>query len=329
MSVLATDILIKSMLEYGINDLRANTWILDDVFGSLATDPLSKDQYGYKMVKAAKDWFMGNDIRVYLAYRMDNPTFPCITIAPAATEEAIDRTSLADEGLLEEIDVKGIQIQPQMVYPPFTPAAYNKNNGIIKLPSPLNTELIVPGQFLVSKRSGKAYQILAVMSTTEFRIKKNVNDDFTDAYIVPPTSLWNLHREITFFRESYILGCHAQSDFIQAVWLRQLVMYMLLRYKEAYLEARGFELSTFHASPLDKNPYFEAERVYSSAITLSGTVECTWIKFIAPKLHSVRQNVYIVDGPKTPPGYTTVAKNQGWQMEGDIINTDDEDCNDE
>lgn len=321
MSVLATDILIKTMLEAAIDDLRANQWLLDDVFSGLVTDPLSKDQYGYKMVKAAKDWFISNDIKVYSAFRIDTPTFPCLTIAPAPADEATDRASLADEGSIEDFDPQGTELQPQVVYPSFTPAAYNRATGMVTFPSGTTTDYIVPGQFLVSRRSGKAYQILQCLSTVDFTIKADVKDDFTDAYIVPPTALWNLHREQTFIRESYSIGCHAQSDPVQATWLRQIVLYSLCRYKEAFLEARGFELSTFRAGPMDKNPYFEAEQVYSSVVNLSGTVELSWIKFVAPKLQSAQQGIRIIDGPKTPPGYEEMAKNQGWHMEGDDFST--------
>jgi len=65
-------------------------------------------------------------------------------------------------------------------------------------------------------------------------------------------------------------------------------MYILLRYKEAYLEARGFELSTLTAQGMDINPHFEIERVFTAVINLSGVIEGSWIKYIAPKLQGVK-----------------------------------------
>ena len=52
--IIATDILLKSMFEAAFNDLRKNPWILDDIFGGMALDPLSRVEYGYKEVEQAK-----------------------------------------------------------------------------------------------------------------------------------------------------------------------------------------------------------------------------------------------------------------------------------
>jgi hypothetical protein len=306
------------MIEGALADLRRNQWILDDIFGGLENDQLSQEQYGYKVIKAAKDWFMSNEIKVYMHYRMDNLTYPSITIDQAPAEEMLERTAFADDGVDEDFDPRKSGLMAARVYPPFTPSQYDPSTGRVKFPKGIKTDLIVPGQFLVSARSGKAYQILSCISTTEFTISPNIKDDFTGAYITPPTALWNLRREQTFFRETYQIGCHAQSDVVQGEWMRQLVAYILLRYKEVYLEARGFEVSTIRVGNVDINPHFEAERVFSSLITLSGQVEASWIKYVAPKLQSVRQKIVIADGPKTPDGYQDLAQNQGWVMEGDL-----------
>lgn len=318
MAILQTDILLRTMLEAGINDLRKNPWILDDVFGGLAGDPLSKVEYGFKEVKAAKAWFMGNNISVYLPYRIDNPVMPCVSILQESVSEMKDRASLSDEGMVEDIEPRSATTQPQSVVNPFTPAGYDSEKGIITMPEELDTDQMAPGQFLVSARSGKAYAVKELLGLRDFSIAPGIVDDFEGCYVVPPTSLWNLHRELAFMAEQYDIGVHASSDPVQAMWLRAVVMYIMLRYREAYLEARGFEISNINAGPIALNPNFGKDRVYSSSIKLEGQVEGSWVKFIAPKLAAVRGEVVIADGPKTPPAYIEQAKNQGWKMEGDL-----------
>ena len=322
MAIISTDILIKTMIEAAIQDLRKNAWILDDVFGGLATDPLSSLEYGYKEVVKAKEWFLNNNINVYLQNRIDVPTFPCITIVHSQSSEKLDRASLGDYGEIEQIYPKGRIRQPQWIVPPFTPAAFDPNSNIsgqaiITMPTGTSTYQVAPGQFYVSAISGKAYQILQVLTSSTFTIKSGIVDDFKDSYIVPPTALWNLNRELTFLDESYAIGIHTASYPVDCLWLRQVIMYAFFRYKEAYLEGRGYELSTIQASPVDRNPHFEKDVVYSAVISLTGQVEASWIKYIAPKLQKVTGKISIIDGPKTPPGYQSEVAGQSWQMQGD------------
>lgn len=319
MSIISSDILVKTALEAGLNDLRKNGYILDDVISGLATDSLSKAEYGYKEIHAFKQWFTTNKIPVYLDFRVDSPEMPCITIAGSPRIEMLQRTSLGDSlGSIEEVSTENISVNPIKVYDNFTPSSYNKANGIVAFPEGMETEFIVVGQFLVSSRSGKAYQILEIISKSSFKIKKNINEDFIDAYIVPPVSVWNLQREITFVQETVLIGVHTQSDPVQNQWLHDVIWYILLRCKEVYFEARGFELSTVQSDPMYLNPNFkETDRIFSRNITLTGQLEITFIKYVAPRLQDVRGVISISDGPKTPPGQTVIIKNQNWEMESD------------
>lgn len=319
--IIATDILLKSMFEAALSDLRKNAWILDDIFGGLATDPLSKLEYGYKEVVRAKEWFLGNDIKVFLQYRNDDPVFPSITIVHVGSEEMLDRTSLADSRLAEEIDTTRVRTEMTKVHGAFTPLGYNPGTGLVTVDDTVDLSVVTSGQFLVSSKSGKAYQIDR-MASGGFIIKTNVSDDFRNAYIVPPNALWNLERELTFLRETFHIGIHTQSNVGQNLWLHQLVWYILLRYKEAYLDNRGFELSTLHSGAVELNPHFSgADQVYSRYITLQGQLQADWVKYIAPKLSKITEVVYIIDAPKTPDHlYDPEAV---IQMEGDKARAED------
>lgn len=321
MGIVGTDILIKTMIEAAFADLRKNAWILDDVFGELAVDPLAKTDYGYKEVAAAKTWFLNNNIDVYLVNRVDTPRFPCVTVVLTNSREMEERASMSDamgEELQEEIEPRSITKRIQKVYENFTPAAYDSVKGIITMPESIDTRYVVAGQFLVSSKTSKAYVIGNTLSLQEFQIKAGIKEDFTDCYIAPPTSIWNLEKEITFIQESFAIGLHAQSDLNQALWMRQLLQYVFLRYKEAYLERRGFELSTFSIGTIQENPEFKgAELIWTCPLTLNGQVEANFIKYAAPKLQAVRGGVRIIDGPKTPETMFQYAEKQGWKMEKD------------
>lgn len=315
MSIIATDILIKSMIEAALMDFRAYPWILDDVFGGLAADALASSEYGFKEVKAAKDWFLKTEIPVLLQWRVsDDPPIPCISVAYAGGGEALDRAALGDEGSIEDYNPQPDIASLVKVYSNFTPKEYKSSTGLVTMPNKLDTSLISPGQFLISTVSGQAYVIKQVCGVRSFKIAIDIIDDFTDSYIAPASSIWNLHRELSFLREKYSIGVHAQNNPGQTIWLWQLLTYAFFRYKEAFLESRGFELSTVSFSPLERNQNFKAENVYSRYLEVEGQVEASWIKYVAPRLEETRGAILIADGPKAPPN---TYNDQGWYMEDD------------
>jgi len=317
MGILATDILIKSMLEAAILDLRKNSWLLDDIFGGMAPDPLTSADYGYKEVQAAKKWFLSNDFPVLLQWRVsDDVQVPCVSIAYKPSNEAQDRTSLADElGPAEDFPINTVINSTIKVFDHLTPSAYESETGLMTMPKGIETTgKMVSGQFLVSRVSGLAYEIKTVESQETFKIAENVEEDFTDAYVTPPSSLWNVQREATFLREGYSIGCHCQNNAGQTIWLWQIVAYSFLRYKEAYLESRGFEVSNLSFSALERNNDFPTENVFSKYIEIDGQIQADWIKYLAPKLHKTQGGILIADGPKAPPG---TYNEQAWLMEAD------------
>jgi len=318
MGVQATDILLKTMIEGALADLRKNNWILDDIYADLALDPLAKMDYGWKEVMRAKEWFLGNNIDVYLTNRVDTPRFPCISVVRLSSREMTERDELGDGLDDSEIVPHNITALPQQMYGPFTAVAYDPSTGTLTLPSNLTTSRMFVGQFLVSKVSGKAYVINTVSGQSTFTIAEGTVDDFTQAYIAPPTALWNLSKERTWLEETFAIGMHTESDMNQAIWMRQLIQYIFLRYKEAYIERRGVALSTFNVGSIDINPHFNGtEMVYSCMMTFTGQVEANFIKYAAPKLQGFKVDTYVLNGPKTPAAYLKYAEAQGWQMQGD------------
>jgi hypothetical protein len=327
MAILATEILIKTAIEAGIEDLKRNPWMIDDIFNGLVGDPLSSLEYGAKEVQDAREWFLNNKINVYLGFRVDLPTMPAVSIVRQSVTEALDRTSLADEGLLEEIDHRQADRVPDQVLTKFTPQAYDREQGLILLPEPLTTAQVAKGMFVVNS-DGKAYQIIATPSIRAIQIQPNTKVNLTNAVITPATKLWNLHRELTYFHESFQIGVHSTSEPVVNLWFTQIMTYILLRYKEAYIENRGFELSTFSITGTQLNDNFTMERVFSSFFNFTGTVQADWIKFIAPKLANTSANfdiAKVVTGEKQPPlsitpeQYRNQVRSQTWAMKGDEI----------
>lgn len=319
MGIVQTDILVKTAIEAGLDELRANNYLLDDISASFCGPDISDVEYGQKERKRFKDWFIANNIPVFMQYRMDTPQFPCIVIVDAGSQEMENRAALGDDsGAPYDFDPEMVAFTPDYVYRPFVPAGYDPTTGTVTFPKGTTTVNLFAEMMLVSK-TGKAYEVKKITGTTTFQIKPGTRDDFNGAYIARAYSLWNQQREQTFMRQSYSVVCMAESDPVYCNWLHMIVTYILLRGKEVFLEGRGYELSTFSTGPLTLAPRYEPQNVYFKQVNLSGQVENSWIKFIAPKLAGVKGHpaIRIIDGPRTPPSYRPEVQDQAWDMEGD------------
>ena len=314
MSVISTDLIIRGALEAGIADLRRNSYLLDDCFGGLVNDIVTKAEYGQKEVEAAKQFILNNNLPILLPYRVDAPMFPCILITQNAASEAQNRSSLADDGEDEAYDPSKAGKLIHRMLPNFTPESYDQSKGYIELPSPHSTYQLAPNMLLVA-RNGNKYPIRAIIDNTVFQIDANINEDFRDAYVVPEPNNWLAHREQLFFSESWTITSIA-SEVSHAGWLRQLVIYCLGRYREAYLEGRGFAISSFQAGPVSLAP-IQGNRAFESRITLNGDVEFSWIKYVAPKFNRVEGEIKILEMPETPDPYKSQAQKQGWSSVND------------
>jgi len=337
MGIVATDILIKSMLEAAIADLRSNEWILEDIFSSLADDPISSPESGWKEVRSAIDWFQKTDIPVLMQHRVgDAPKIPCISIAYQPSREMEERASLADDGFEEDylLDGNSGTAAVQKITNNFTPDKFDSSDGLFILPKGVDTSSMVVGNLIVAK-SGKHYDIIQIVGSDQVKLKPDINEDFTDCYVAPKSRIWNVKREQTFISESYQIGCHTQNDPATTYWLWQIIFYSCLRYKEAFLEGRGFELSGLQSSALERNQEFQSENVFSKYVTISGQTCGSWIKYIAPKLEGVKVSVEIgdTDGAFDTTIYGEDVKNcpPTWSMVGDLdededLSVDEDEC---
>lgn len=320
MAVIAGEILIKTAIQAALNDLRQNSWILEDIFVGLASDPLSSTDYGWKYVHEACEWFKNTDIPVLDQFRVgDSPIIPCITVVKAPSSENLSRTNLADQGIIEQTPRVTLKQPMRKIYDNFTPSKYDPSTGIITFPKGLTTGNVYTGQFLIDNKSGKSYEIQQCLSETTFSILPHICADFTNGCIVPKSQMMNVHREVTYKKESYIIGIHVSSQIKQNIWLSQIINYCLLgRYKEVFLDERGFELSTMDEGQMTINEALKPEIVFSKYFTISGEICVDWIKFAADQIDGVSGGIWIKDAPASPTAEIKEQSiKQGWAPIGD------------
>jgi hypothetical protein len=316
MGALPTDILIRTALEAAIQDMRRNAYLLNDCFGGLANDLVSKAEYGPKEPAKALEFITKNNIPVFLPFRPDGITVPCVLINQIAASEASNRASLADDGEDNSFDPVLAGRPVHRILPEMNPT-YDITNGQLTIPTDHNTYQIAPGMFLVTA-TGNKYQIQSTIDDQTIQLQTGITEDLRNSYVTPAPNNWLAHREQLFFTESWSITVIGAEP-VQAGWLRQFISYCLGRYREAYLEGRGFAISSFQSGPVVTS---SVPNCYEAKFTLSGDVEQSWIKYVAPKFTRVEGGIKILDMPKTPIVYEDEAAKQGWSSVNDtFVNT--------
>lgn len=315
------DVIMRTAIVAGIADLRANPWLLDYVFKSLARDSLTLKDYGEKEIQRAKDWFLKTDIPVSMVPRLDDGAkLPRITISLADSTEA--ETTLGD-----------IHYQPtednEMSWPamagPFTPERYNAATGIVVPKTNAISIRLFPGMVLVDN-VGKEHPIEEVFDDGSFSIAQGTIADLSNSVIKGAKPSYVASLESVNYKETYQIGVHASGDPVYLTWLHSIIVFVLLRYKKALLEARGFERSVFSSSDFVRNEGFEPEMVFSRFINISGYVRQYWPSAVNPKITGVEfgktdvdtaGGVRVIDGQNLP-GDTDPDKSM-WIGEDDIL----------
>jgi hypothetical protein len=138
--------------------------------------------------------------------------------------------------------------------------------------------------------------------------------------IKPQRAAYRTALESTMYRESYIIGCYVDSEPIHLVYLHSILVFLLLRYKQVLLEARGFERTTLSSSDFRRDEELLPEMYYSRYTTITGTVRQYWPKIIARKIDAVVTDIE----PSTDdlPGTTTLVNALNLQLNEDVADKD-------
>lgn len=307
------DIIIRTGLIQGLRELRKNPDLLDYCFASLPQDQLTADTYGQASVEKAKQWFINTEIPVRLNVAMNSPKLPCISVELRDSGEA--EATLAD---IHHDPSEAVEVSPWLpITPTFAATQYDPDTGNIKLPKKItDSTLIFPGMVVVDK-GGFVHEILEAVDESTIKIKPAVAD-FSQCVLkyAQPQNIASL--ESLSFRGTYGIGCHAQGEAEVLIWLRSIVEFVLLRYKQSYFEARGFERSTYTVTGLVRDPQWGVENVFTQFINLTGYYRNYWPKTIAVKTQGiVTQPIKIAGGGQSPGSIDL--DDPAWNMEDDIL----------
>lgn len=298
--IFQSDVIIRSAILTAIAELRASPWLLDYVFASLPKDQITKVEYGEKQVATAKKWFMSTNIPVFMVTRNDDIKLPAISISLIESTEAENTFSDTHYQVSEANAEVWLNLSDR-----FTPVSYSAATGVMKVPESLVQELILAPGMSIIDATGKEHEILEVTDATTVVIKAGTVASFTDAVVrsARPSAVTTM--ESVVMKEVYAIGCHAGQDY-QLMYLHSILTFILLRYKETLLEARGFERTQVNSSDLRKNEAFDPEEAYSRHIQITGYVRQMWPKAVDARITTVAMTPLLATRSDEPGGIEVV-----------------------
>jgi hypothetical protein len=297
-----SDLIIREAVSLGLDDLRKNEWLIDDILSQCATNTYLQDKYGQKQIDAAKEWIRNNQVDIYMAHRRDRDKLPCVTISLGSSSEKEDMKTLSD------LSTDTVQLLPNVIgkpiayiVKPFTILNYDIGSGEVSIDSTTKgLENVSPGMILVDPSNGNGYVILEI-TPNGVSIEPGTNLTATILGILPGNQFYTARVEHTWFQETYTIGIHCHGDPQTLLWLHSFVLFGLLRYREGLLEANGLYQSVVSSSDLSVSGNLStpgAEEIYSRFISLSCMVESTWIKSPKRTLETVALREKVGNGYK-------------------------------
>lgn len=320
MGIFPGDLIIKTALQAALADIRRNQFLIDDLASQVVSDPLTKALYGDAYVDKVKK-FLKYQIDVVMADRLDTAKFPCISIAIGSGSEDSGREALGDSYGSESVDAAtlggAVLDSPAIIIGPVTPNSYDSVTGKIVFDSSVNLSNVFDGYIVFDEINQKGYPIVLAQDVSTIFIEANSKPNLTGMTIRPTTNQVSHIRRSLWHYENYDLEVFAveQAD---ALYLWQLVMYMLIRYKKPFFDARGFSISTANYGPMERGVLGESNpnTLFSRKITLRGRVEHSAIEQTNLPIGGINMDLILCD-LKTPDALLPDVEKQGWKGDQD------------
>jgi len=274
-----TDVILKTIIELGIEDLRKNPYLVQDALSQMISSPLLRSKYGQKEIDNAVEWLKNNAIDVAMVFRNDKDKFPLVTIQMNSSPQKVEYGTLNDD-TPDSVTLKPNDISKPIpfIVNPFTPISYDKETGFVETPSNVRTSRLRAGQILVDPTTGNGWQIID--TNCGLYIEPGSDMNATQLAVVPQYAFYRARVKQQRFTEQWTIGCHCHGDPSTLLWLHTLVFYILLKYRLT-LEANGLAEIVLSHDGMQPNSNWGSlggETIFSRNISMSAVVEHTWLE---------------------------------------------------
>ncbi len=281
-----TDLIIESVIRDGMEAVRRDETIVDDIFGDLSSrlGPLMSSKYGDKEIRKIKEYFQENEVSVVHSFAQVPSNLPCVSIQLIDNTEKTARTATGGAYLddfvedVQEDITDSEELAALVIQSSISIDSYDSTSGIIKISDATDLAAV------------HVNNIFEDIDGSEFPIVGGIVEDAgskqvmiapgSELNIVGPALIKSAINFKQFERrgnqedERMLMGIHTQDRLI-TIYLYILVKYILSARKKDIID-RGFQLSTFSGSDFTRNEEYKGDVVFSRYLTLSGFVQNDW-----------------------------------------------------
>ena len=284
LGIFPTDVVVRTAITAALADMRDQTWLLDFALQAFLHDPLTIQEYGAAELERCKNWFLDNDIKVSMGYKINQAKQPHVVIWHGDTSESDSTTGDTNDSPRETI--------PWVVgtAPLFRlkDAVHNPATGWITVTQ--NTKSIFPGMKILDRSRGQAYEITET-DGQRFRIALGQELHLPSSDVYDANRLWIAHLESRAYREALRIECVASGEGLECLMLWTIIIFALNKYNQEYLEGRGFDRMTISSGGMEiaQDGQNANQIMYRRVINLNGITKQYWPKQIQPSMRGIRQ----------------------------------------
>jgi hypothetical protein len=293
------DLLIKTALDAGFADLKKYPFLLDFCFAWLPQDPVTYKKNGEISVKSAKDWFLNTPINVFMNYRpVDFGAAPCISISINSSNEEYNTLGDTNYDTSEQMLPKTL-----VAILSSNLNTYTSTTGVFVFNNPTNT-IITNNMIVFDLDKNMSVPILSVEATNSITLDVGLTYPLQNIAILPADQFYDVALESARFKESYSLNMFVNTKEEHIIYLSCLAQFCLLRYRQAYLDERGFEQTSISSGAVNREAVDDKEIFFSRSMTISGYVQQYWPKEVTLKIQGIQFGIVIASNLDGPVGET-------------------------
>lgn len=302
MSFKIVEYYLRQVLSDGIQRIRSNPDVIDEVFGELACPPLDKT-FGHRIINEIKCFFVDNDVPVRSAFSQNQIELPSLTVHLISSQEDPQYRAMQDH-----IGYERVPKQPSIIQGPFYGIDYNPSNGRLFFPKTMDLTAFTKGRKIFSAEDDEVYTIKGTIKINEPGTPAN---ELTDQYVTIVNSDGEMPERVQYakmyllssinfslyrvagswFREVFEIRVNAASNSDQAIWLYYITSYLLFKNKN-FFEEVGLESQTFGVTEFTRDAAKMPNNIWGRTIRLTFLVQHTWSEEVdVLELQEVNVNV--------------------------------------
>lgn len=272
-----SELIVESLIREGLQNIRNDLDIVDEVFDQLKTLPISP-KYGENEITKIRNFIANTPISIVHSYHIVESNIPCISIQLLSASELTDRAVLDDFADDKTRDMSQDELDEQIIVSPVLMLSYDTNSGIIEIDDSVDLTEVHMNQIL-EDNDGTEFTILGGVDNTpgqkQLIIQKNA-----EIQLVGPALVKTIFTKIQFEertnieRETLLIGVHTKESKLTKY------LYTLLKYiiesRKLDLIRRNFLLASYEGSDFTRDSGYTADIIFTRFLTVTGEIRNNW-----------------------------------------------------